>query len=76
MALIREIERWNNSRSYGNRISEAAAKVRVTPPGKRLTDPRHRLLHDGELHLEGLQPSSYYVLLNEFITTLLLSMLD
>lgn len=75
-SLLREIRRWNDTPSYANKIRTALKDLPVQEPDRRFTDPRHVLLHEGELRVDGISTRDYYLGINELITTLLLATLE
>ncbi len=52
-AFVRTIKGWNSAPSFPNKVILACKELKLNPPNPDLLKPRHKLLHTGELEVEG-----------------------
>ncbi|MEI8285434.1 MAG: hypothetical protein WCG52_10650 [bacterium] len=74
MALVQQIELWNNSPSYPKKTKAAFKVTGLKPPPPLVLQQRSNLMHDGGLRMERSEILEFYFAIHQQILLLLLSM--
>ena len=74
--MVKILKGWNDSPSYGKKISIAFGLVGLKEPSRKMLGHRHKLMHEGGLKLKGEEAVNFLLDLNEQILVLLFAMLN